>query len=591
MQNQRHQFPEEKHFSESLQTLERDMRQAKKQTDKFHQGFRARLESFGRDFERHLNEADQMVSKLAIAADLSDCARKASASFQQAAVNLRCQQDLRQQLQERFVIFVYGKVKCGKSSLGNLISQYVSGKPEFFKYAENGHEVAANRLEELPDGDEFAVKATEATATIQGFRLPGLSWLDSPGLDSVTRKNGELTEKYVAAADLVLFMAHADHPAREETLKKLAFLAKDGKRMVLILTRSDTTETDEVDGKIVSMLKAKSPANRKAQEENMTEQIRAHLGDNAQLVSGIFSVSKKIADMAHAEQSLTLWEQSNIGRLLSTIQDILSREAIQQKAKTPLEQMRASLNQLITGRDNQYTLENLRQTLGQTRCFLQQNQADFVKAFRMVEREMLDEAATLVDELFMDTTLAPEEKPQRLGQELNKALEEKMRHHVNPVIQRGAEGVRRALGMSINATLFTAEEQYVDVKVTRDRVNTGTAVGAALGSAIGALGFFAGPVGWVTMTAGSMIGGAIGKKMGRASIETEHVRLKAGDDSAAKLRQLRRETQKQIKDFLAGQRQNLEAALYSASLQKISLLEQEIVRFTATMTQFIEKGA
>ena len=61
---------------------------------------------------------------------------------------------------------------------------------------------------------EFRVGATEATSSIQGFSLDGLTWIDSPGLHSINQENGDLAKDYVEHADLILYTMKSDSPGR-----------------------------------------------------------------------------------------------------------------------------------------------------------------------------------------------------------------------------------------------------------------------------------------------------------------------------------------------------------------------------------------
>ena len=63
----------------------------------------------------------------------------------------------------------------------------------------------------MPDLDEanavlarrgkFDVDVEESTSAIQGFELGGMTWIDSPGLGSVTERNGNLARQYTESAD------------------------------------------------------------------------------------------------------------------------------------------------------------------------------------------------------------------------------------------------------------------------------------------------------------------------------------------------------------------------------------------------------
>ena len=77
----------------------------------------------------------------------------------------------RSELKNYFIVIIFGKVKAGKSSLGNFIAQnkLESQKTKYFKYDEAGKEQAIAKLEEIDENDGFATANLECTVEIQGF--------------------------------------------------------------------------------------------------------------------------------------------------------------------------------------------------------------------------------------------------------------------------------------------------------------------------------------------------------------------------------------------------------------------------------------
>ncbi|PQJ96342.1 dynamin family protein [Chromatium okenii] len=180
--------------------------------------------------------------------------------------------EFREQFGDSLLVYVCGKVKAGKSSIGNYVA-YGHGDPnrsiidaaeptpEFFceAIAEDAKkpeaELTAAELEEkrklaaqrnLAEQRKFAVGACERTASIQGFKLSGLTWIDSPGLHSRTEPKGELAQGYVDAADLILYSMSSSQPGRKTDLEEIADLLQKGKRVEVVITRCDMTDVDEM---------------------------------------------------------------------------------------------------------------------------------------------------------------------------------------------------------------------------------------------------------------------------------------------------------------------------------------------------------
>lgn len=91
----------------------------------------------------------------------------------------------REGFNDSLLIFVYGKVKSGKSSLGNYVAwgntdptdevklnTPANFMPKFFS-GEKTNVKNGDAEKEAEKNKEFRVGATEATSSIQGFSLPG----------------------------------------------------------------------------------------------------------------------------------------------------------------------------------------------------------------------------------------------------------------------------------------------------------------------------------------------------------------------------------------------------------------------------------
>lgn len=111
--------------------------------------------------------------------------------------------EFRQGFEDSLLVFVNGKVKSGKSSLGNYMAwgdtdpteqikeQIPSNQHPRYQSYERTSVQNGDQENEAAKNLEFRVGATEATSSIQSFSLPGLTWVDSPGLHSLNGENGK----------------------------------------------------------------------------------------------------------------------------------------------------------------------------------------------------------------------------------------------------------------------------------------------------------------------------------------------------------------------------------------------------------------
>ncbi len=237
----------------------------------------------------------------------------------------------RQGFEDSLLVFVFGKVKSGKSSLGNYIAwghtdptveikrcQSADRQPVYFSH-ENTHVASGDASQEAETRREFRVGATEATSSIQGFRLPGLTWVDSPGLHSVTEDNGKLAEEYVQHADLILYTMSSASPGRASDLEEISKHFSQAKQILLLLTGSDVNEEDWDDEKndLVNCWQMKSAQTRQAQREYVAKALDDEAISRRNL--DIISLSARIAQLHPDDPQLMV--DSGMTSLFATLHE------------------------------------------------------------------------------------------------------------------------------------------------------------------------------------------------------------------------------------------------------------------------------
>lgn len=240
---------------------------------------------------------------------------------------------------DSLVVFVLGKVKAGKSSLGNYMAYGCSNpegasvtgtRPHFFTAAMV--QGAEDQVEAAVGQDGFfRVGARETTKSIQGFRIPGLTWVDLPGLHSVTPENGALASDYADVADLIVYPMHTGNPGRTGDLAEIRELLRARKRFLVIITQCDRPEEDEApDGTIVQLWVMKDRATRQGQIDYVRRAVAAG-GDAVPL--DILSLSVRYAE-THDNDPVAL-EESGISDFFRLMSDIARSEGVRRKRETP----------------------------------------------------------------------------------------------------------------------------------------------------------------------------------------------------------------------------------------------------------------
>lgn len=217
--------------------------------------------------------------------------------------------------EKHFTVSVFGKVKAGKSYIGNLImghpvrkagivSSYDKLENLTVQVYDRGKMYEQKKLsteveQKECNGAEFYVDKNEATSTIQWVNIGGMCWFDTPGIGSVTIENEELAKEYVKNSDLVIFACNSDAAGTRQEFSEIRQLHDMDKPILLLLTQSDTYDYDvDDDGEEISILVPKSEKDRRDQEEYMLETLREQGMEDVLKYADILTVSALLATEA-----------------------------------------------------------------------------------------------------------------------------------------------------------------------------------------------------------------------------------------------------------------------------------------------------
>lgn len=266
--------------------------------------------------------------------------------------------------EQSFNVAVFGKVKAGKSYLGNFImgnvirnlgiaSSYdkVVERPKV-EVHDRGKVTTQDKLSEIEPSEEgkeeFLVDPNEATRAIQLFRLGGLTWFDTPGIGSVTWENEMLAKEYVDNADLIVYTSNSDAAGTQQDFKEMKELYEKGKKFLLLLTQSDTVEEDmDEDEEIIDVLVPKSDKDRSDLEDYMCEELRKNGISGFSQGENMLTVSTKLALTALEYQDEDMFASSNIGRFLDILKEITRNEGADLKRRTPGDRIHVTVREVI----------------------------------------------------------------------------------------------------------------------------------------------------------------------------------------------------------------------------------------------------
>ena len=448
--------------------------------------------------------------------------------------------EFRQGFEDSLLVFVGGKVKSGKSSLGNYMAwghtdptDAIKGQtpPEHYPKYQSHAKVdveGGDSHKEAEKKREFRVGATEATSSIQSFSLPGLTWVDSPGLHSLKEENGNLAREYLSHADLILYTMKSDAPGRASDLAEIRDLIHKDKRTLLLLTGSDDIEEDVNDnGDLIQCIVMKDAARRAKQQDYVRGELEA-LPDSSKLE--IISISSRYAQ-EHADDQVAFLD-SGIGSFCAILQDICQSEGVKIKQGVPMK----NLHHFLLSCEND--LKPYQQLITDFSPILQKLDESLKKQIPQHSREGQHDLKRFID-TFFNSLENSRDDADRINSQLkkfNSKLGKKFEEIANKRLHAIADGLTKEFQSSVKSTyqhslltqipdfeLDTITEQVeAGTRSGTKRRNAGfgtlggTAAGAAIGSVIPVIG----------TGIGAGVGGILGRWLGGATGDSPGIRYR-----------------------------------------------------------------
>lgn len=449
--------------------------------------------------------------------------------------------EFRNKFTDSMLVYVYGKVKSGKSSLGNFIAHgrhnpsevEIKRSPDI-KYdieveALKEGELTAKEQEKLTlqrestqKKSKFLVDFFEATSCIQYFTRPGLTWIDSPGIHSTTPSNGELAKKYLGSADLVVFTTTFRSACHDTDRNEILEIFKSGKPIVLAVTRSDDKDYDIDDnGNEITSLIMKSNSDREKVKEWCIKSIQDTLGGEAwdnyhkQFNNRVITISCKYAEENFNDNGLA---ESGITEFCQTLMDIARSEGVKIKKNTPLQAIISNMEMIKN--DSEELLSSLNNAASELNRLTESMKYNCKNIIYECNKEIYSQILPLVnthygnDEAFKNAVVSLLET---IAANAQQKLAQSILDNTAAVVQN----------LNIDEhKLFVTE--FADYTQTVTYGSTKRGWGAFLGGLVGgALGIIGGPAG---IAAGAAFGAAVGGKIGKSFSSNESTTIKTGDN-------------------------------------------------------------
>lgn len=473
-----------------------------------------------RKIQNHFTHWDQEVSK-----------RNTNATFKERTA-------------DSLLVFVYGKVKAGKSSLGNYIAwgkaepteqdKATCGKePKYF--VEMSSNLTENvSAESIGKARQFKVGESETTSAIQGFNLPGLTWVDSPGLHSKNRENGGLAQKYVDAADLILYVTNSSAPCKRSDMVELQELGKREHTLSIIITGSDMYDEDEdSNGELTSVLQMKPETDREAQlnyvRQSLDQQGEMANSEESERIdrtlrrAQVHSVS--VAYAAEHPDSIGV-AHSGVGRMLHDVAVLAKAEGVRAKLTQPLNNLCSFLRHI---QDND--LKKINQYLDEVILEVKRTQSIAESDARQRLQRIEFEIGPTVDELVSKNS--NDSKAFKFS--LNEAYKKWVEEGHQEIAQAFAASLSGGLAVSMDEDAIGQLPEFEPVtRKFERRTSINSKRGAALGGLLGAASLLV-PGGVLVAAAAGLAAAAVGSfagsKVGGIFDDTESVDVVIGDNS------------------------------------------------------------
>lgn len=220
--------------------------------------------------------------------------------------------------------------------------------------------------------------------------------MDTPGLLSMTKENGDLAKKYIEAADYIIFPTSSDAPLQNDEIEQIRNLVNSGKNSCirLLITKSDQTTEDEEEGKIITITLNKSEENRKKQEEDIFNRIKETI-PNLQLdKEEILSISVLTAKKALEDNNEELFKASNMIKFYESMNLILKEKALRLKQESPFKRLQGFLEEILGKSQHSVNLEQIRSDYNELKNLIEEKK----KLNRAIKENLKAEASIIISE-------------------------------------------------------------------------------------------------------------------------------------------------------------------------------------------------
>jgi len=376
--------------------------------------------------------------------------------------------ELRNRIFEPFMFVIVGEVKAGKSSFVNAL--LATGR-EITKAAP---QPMTDTIQQIIYGEE------ERTVTINPYLkkiflpvdiLKEIAIVDTPGTNTIVEHHQEITEQFIPASDLIVFVFEAKNPYRQSAWDFFNYIHGDWrKKTIFVLQQKDLASANELE---VNLEGVAEKARKEGVDEPRVFAVSAKLEDEGAADSGYGPLRRYITDNITGGKAPALKLNNSI-LTAQTINDRIADGLLLRRRQFEADtHFRAEIQETLTEQTSQSNkqvdlmVENLLLTYdGITRVKLEELKGG-LSMFGLVKRSFGSTFGSTPD---AKTWLG------NLAGELETDLNSKMRARLNDNVIDLAESIQRMVKMidlkirNSETILKNDHELFSDIAERRENV-------------------------------------------------------------------------------------------------------------------------
>lgn len=367
------------------------------------------------------------------------------------------------------VVMIFGAVKAGKSTLGNFFAgkkffnapfdnRYKKISKPVFETEESGRDTGD--VEKDSHGDTwFQEGVIDTTGAIQYFTLSGLRWVDSPGTGAVgkagdTKNMTALVEEYLSYTDMCIFLMNSSEPGLQDDMRYMQRLSREGQEALIVITKSDLTDEDEVDGKIISELIPKPDKTRRLQEDDICARVKKAYPEVDANKFRAISISTALANEAIINEDERKFMASGLDKLMKILGDKVSDNSIARKQENPRRLLNSFVDSVVAD------LKNFDSDLLEMTAAVDKYKADMGRMTALivtnVRREVRDEVSARANEWNRQVKRGSKIDNDAISAEVSKILQDKLNAEINLQMRRVIEDFQSSEMKTIKANISAA---------------------------------------------------------------------------------------------------------------------------------------